>query len=316
MKAFVLPSADQPATIADLPEPQPGDDQVRVRITAASVNGFDVFEANGYLIPMMEHAFPTVIGRDFAGVVDSVGAGRADVAVGDEVFGFVPSAPPLRDGTYAEALVGGPDLVLAPKPSALPFTVAAAIPLAGVTALDAVDAVDIKPGDVVVVAGATGGVGSIALQLAAQRGARVIATARAGDEESFVRGLGAAETVDYTAGDVADSIRSIAPDGVAALIDVVSRDQAFVRMTEIVRDGGRISTTLGAADVEALARRNIRATNVMGRPTTEKLIALGEQVLAGTLRIEVQRTFPLVDAAAALAAFAAGTRGKIVLEVG
>jgi NADPH2:quinone reductase len=314
VKAFALTSADQPASLVDLPDPELVEGAVRVRIHAASVNGFDVFQANGYLISMMEHVFPTVIGRDFAGVVDALGAGRTDFSVGDEVFGFVPSTPPLHDGTYAEYLAA-PIVVLVPKPERLSFELAAAIPLAGATALDSVEAAGVGPGDTVLVAGATGGVGSVAVQLAAQRGATVIATAKAGDEDAFVRSLGATEAVDYTAGDTADAVRVRFPDGIDALIDLVNRDEAFVRMTDLVRDGGAVATTLGAADVETLASRNVRATNVMGAPTPERLTALAEQVLAGTLRIDIQQTFPLSQASDALAAFASGTRGKIVLRI-
>jgi len=315
VRAFALTTPDLPASLVDLPDPEAPEGGVRVLVRAASVNGFDVFQANGYLLAMMEHVFPTVIGRDFAGVVDAVGSGRTDFAVGDEVLGFVTSAPPLHDGTYAEYVAGGESLVLARKPSALSFEIAAAIPLAAATALDAVDAVAIGPGDTVIVAGATGGVGAMAVQLAAQRGATVIATAKAGEDEAFVRQLGASETVDYAAGDVADAIRARFPDGLTALIDTVNREEAFAGMAELVRDGGRLATTLGAADADSLAARNVRATNVMGAPTPEKLAILAEQVAAGTLRIEIQQVFRLSEAAAAHAAFMAGTRGKLVLRV-
>ena len=163
--------------------------------------------------------------------------------------------------------------------------------------------------------GATGGVGAVAVQLAGQRGASVIATAKAGDEEAFVRALGASETVDYATEDVATAIRARVPGGIDALIDTVSRDDAFVRMAELVRDGGRIATTLSTADVDGLAARGIRATNVVALPTPGKLAMLAEQAASGTLRVEVQRTFPLAEAPAALAAFMAGTRGKIVLTI-
>jgi NADPH2:quinone reductase len=315
MKAFAITSPDQPAAMADLPVPELAPGAVQIRVRAASVNGFDVYQASGQLIGMMEHALPTIVGRDFAGVVEAVGSARTDVAVGDEVLGFIPSAPPLHDGTYAE-LVTSPNVVLTRKPTRLSFELAAAIPLAGATALDAVDAVKAGPGDVVVVAGATGGVGSFAVQLARQRGATVIATARSGDEEAFVRGLGASDAIDYSAGDVAGAIQAKHPDGVTALIDVVNRGEAFGPMAALVRDGGRIATTLGAADVDALAGRNVRATNIMGSPTTEKLATLAEAADSGSLRVEVQRTYRLEEANEALQAFGAGTLGKLVLVTG
>jgi NADPH:quinone reductase-like Zn-dependent oxidoreductase len=316
MKAYALTSPDQPATLIDLPEPDLPADGVRIRVRAVSVNGFDVYQASGYLVSMMEHVFPTIIGRDFAGVVEAVGSGYGDFAAGDAVLGFITSTPPLHDGTYAEVIAGSGKLTLARKPDDISFETAAAIPLAGATALDAVDAVGVGPGDIVVVAGATGGVGSISVQLAAQRGATVIATAKSGDEEAFVRSLGASETVDYATGDVAAAIRTRYPDGVTALIDGVDRDEAFRQMADLVGAGGRIATTLGAADVEGLAARGVRATNIMGTPTPDKLRQLAEQVAAGTLRIEIQQTFALADAARAFEIFGAGTRGKLVLTVG
>lgn len=119
MKAFALTSPDRPAALVDLPDPRVAAGTIRVRVRAASVNGFDVFQANGYLLAMMEHQFPTIIGRDFAGIVDAMGEGRSDLAVGDEVFGFVSAMPPLHVGTYAELLAGGPEVVLARKPASL-----------------------------------------------------------------------------------------------------------------------------------------------------------------------------------------------------
>jgi hypothetical protein len=216
MKAFALTSADKPATLVDLPDPGVPAGGVRIRVRATSVNGIDVYVANGYLVPMMEHRFPTVVGRDFAGVVDAVGEGRIDLAAGDEVFGFVPTTPPLETGTFAELVAGGPELVVARRPAGVSAEAAASIPLAGATALGSIDAAAIGAGDTVLVVGATGGVGSFVVQLAALRGATVIATAKAGDEDAFVRGLGAAETVDYTSGDVAQAIAGRFPDGIDA----------------------------------------------------------------------------------------------------
>jgi NADPH:quinone reductase-like Zn-dependent oxidoreductase len=314
MKAFALTASDQPAHIVDLPDPELAPEAVRIGVRAASVNGFDVYQASGGLLAMMEHALPTVVGRDFAGVVEAVGSSRSDLAVGDELLGFIPSAPPLHDGTYADRIVTS-SVVFASKPAGLSFETAAAIPLAGATALDAVSAVDVEPGDVILIAGATGGVGSFAVQLAAERGATVIATARPGNEDTFVRGLGASETIDYAAADVAEAVRAKFPEGVTALIDTVNRGDAFGPMAALVRDGGRIATTLGAAGIEALAQRNVRATNVMGTPTAEKLTTLAEAAAAGTLQVEVQRTYTLDRADEALRAFSSGTIGKLVLVV-
>jgi NADPH:quinone reductase-like Zn-dependent oxidoreductase len=315
MKAFALTVAEQPAALTDLPDPEIARDEALVSVRAASVNGFDVYQARGGLMAMMPHELPTVIGRDLAGVVVAVGPDRTDVTVGEEVLGFVTSTPPLHRGTWAELVAGGPDLVLARKPADLSWEAAAAIPLAASTALDAVDAVDPKPGDTLLVMGATGGVGAFAVQLAVQRGARVIATAIPGEDDAFVRSLGAAETIDWRPAGLGDSVRRLAPDGVAGLIDMVSRGEAFMALAGLVRRGGRASTTLGAADVPALAERGVTATNVMGSPTPEKLASLAEQAAAGTLQLPIQQTFSLADAPSAIEAFSAGTRGKLVLAI-
>lgn len=165
------------------------------------------------------------------------------------------------------------------------------------------------------IAGATGGVGSFAVQLVAQRGARVIATARTGAEDALVRSLGASETIDYATQNVAEAVRALVPGGLAELVDTVNRGDAFAAIAGLVRDGGRIATTLGAADVAALAARGVTAISVMGTPTTGKLASLAAQVAAGTLQVPIQQTFTLDEVPAALAAFAAGTRGKIVLTI-
>jgi NADPH2:quinone reductase len=193
MKAFALESSEGPARTIDIPKPEVGEAGALIAVKAASVNGIDVYQATGALAGMIEHAFPTVVGRDFAGVVESVGPGFRGFAVGNEVLGFIPTIPPLKRGTFAEYIGVGPALVLARKPAGLGFRQAAALPLAGSAALDLLEAVAAKNDDVVLIVGATGGVGSFAVQLAAQRGLTVIATALP-DQREYVRQLGAAET--------------------------------------------------------------------------------------------------------------------------
>jgi NADPH:quinone reductase-like Zn-dependent oxidoreductase len=298
----------------DVPIPDVGPDDVRIAIRAASVNGFDVFQANGYMIGMMEHRFPAVIGRDFAGVVDAIGAAVTDVSVGDEVIGFVPPVLPLEHGSFAEWIVAA-DLVLARKPAGLDFEVAATLPLAGSAALDLLDAVDLAAGDTVLIVGATGGVGTFATQLAAQRGAVVIATARP-DEEAYVRALGATQTVDWSAGGIVDAVRAVYPDGVTAVIDLVDQKDALTELGAVVRSGGRVATLLGAADVEAFAGRGILASNTNAATTPDKIRQLAEMVASDRLRVVIQETYPLDRAPEAIAAFQAGTRGKLVLAIG
>ena len=314
MKAFALTAADQPAQLVDLPHPEPGDDRIVVRVKAASLNGFDLFQASGRLASMIPHEYPAVVGRDFAGVVEAVGSAWTDVEVGDEVLGHVPGLPPLHAGSFAE-LVAGPSLVIAGKPPELSFEAAAAIPLAASTALASVDAIGVVPNESVLIVGATGGVGTFAVQLAAQRGARVIATARGDEEAALVRSLGATEIVDYGEPGLVDRLREADPDGVAALIDLVNRGDDFAGMATLVRDGGRAATTLSTADVDALAARGVTATNVRGMTTPEVLAGFADDAAAGRLRVTIQTSYALADVEAAIQAFSAGTRGKIALTV-
>ena len=307
MKAFALESPDKPAGVIDVPKPAVGHDDILIAVRAASVNGFDVYQASGYLFAMMEHDFPTVIGRDFAGVVEEVGPGRADFARGDEVFGFIPSVPPLKSGAFAEYVAGGHELVLARKPAEIDFDEAAALPLAGSAALDLLEAIDGREGDVVLIVGATGGVGTIAIQLAARRGLRVVATARPDEEAALVRGLGATDTIDYSGGSIADAVRSRYPDGVAALIDVVDRNDALTELASVVRPRPA-SRPPGAADIEQLEARGLVGHNVNATPTPEKLRLLAELATSGASHVQIQAVFPLDRAGEAIKAHQVGTR--------
>ena len=315
MKAFALESSDKPAALVTVPKPEVGEADVLVAVRAASVNGFDVYQANGFLFGVMEHALPTVVGRDFSGVVEAVGPGVGEFATGDEVFGFIPSTPPLKSGAFAEYVAGGRELVLAAKPAELDFHDAAALPLAGSAALDLIEAIDGHEGDVILIVGATGGVGTMAVQLAAQRGLTVVATARP-DEEAFVRELGATDTIDYSAGSVPDAVRSRYPYGVAALIDLVDQKDALTELAAVVREGGHVATLLGAADIDQLATRGVIGHNVNAAPSADKLRLLGELASSGALRVPIQAVYSIDQAGDAFQAFQQGTRGKLVLRVG
>lgn len=313
MEAFAITKPEEPAGLVTLPDPEVGPRDVLSAIRAASVNGFDVFQASGGLLGMMEHRLPTVIGRDFAGVVEAVGSEVSGLAVGDEVLGFVPSDPPLERGTFAER-ISGADLVLARKPAGLDFHQAAALPLAGAAALDVIAAIDAKEGDTVLIVGATGGVGSFAVQLAAMRGATVIATALP-DDDAFVRELGATRTIDWSTGSVTDTVRDLYPDGIDALIDVVHQRDDLIDVGSLVRSGGRVATLLGAADVEHFGSRGVIAANVSATPTADKLRQLVELVSSGKLRVVIQDVYSMEQVGEAIDAFRRGKTGKLILHI-
>jgi NADPH:quinone reductase-like Zn-dependent oxidoreductase len=288
---------------------------VLVRVEAASINRVDVLIAAGALRGMMEYEFPVVPGRDFTGTVERAGPGVTRFREGDPVLGWITSQT-LHDGTWAEQVVTAESRFVVPRPAALDAVHAAALPLAGLTALTAVEAVAPEPGELVLVVGAGGGVGAFAVQLAARRGATVIATTKPG-EESWLTGLGAAETVDYTAGDVLAALQARHPDGIDCLIDAATgQPDGLARLASLLRDGGeggRVASTLGAAgDVGS----GLAATNVMADAADPAGIAtLASLAAAGELRVPVDATYPLERTPAAVEAFGRGKRGKIVLTV-
>ena len=314
MRAITLESFDSSPELHEVATPQIAPNEVLVRVHASSINGFDVAVAAGMLQGMMEYQFPVTIGRDLAGVVEQVGSEVSRYRLGEEVFGSL-STPVLHDGTWADYVASPQDTFIAPKPPSLHFLEAGALPVAGVAALISVDTLDPSEGDHVLVVGATGGVGSYAVQLAAKRGARVIATAQPEDED-YLRDLGAAETVDHTREDIVSAIRERYPDGIEGLADFANYADGFAPLAELVAPGGRAASTLGAADEEQLAARDVRATNVVGTSDPALLTRLAELADSGELRVPVQRTFSLEEATDGLDAFQGGhVRGKFAISV-
>lgn len=310
MRAFALEEFGKPGSIVEVPVPEPFAGQVRVRIAAAGLNPFDVAVIQGYVKDHMEHRFPLIPGADASGTVDAVGEGVLDRSIGDEVFGSVGKRY-QGEGTLAEYVTMS-TATIARKPESVDGLQAAAIPVAGVTALTMVEAASISDGDVVVAIGATGGVGSFLVQLAANRGARVITVSSAANAV-YARRLGASEIVDYAAGDVVETVRSLAPGGVDVIAEMHGSDDT-ARLAELVGPGGRVVSAVGGADVDALKAREIEATNVQGMVATEPLETLAGMLERGEIRIPEIRTSPLDDAAEALEQVGSGhTRGKVVV---
>jgi len=313
MRALHVPAAGERPQLSDLPVPEPGEGQVLIRVKAAGLNAIDNALAAGMMAGMLEHAYPLVLGRDASGVVEATGPGVTGITAGEEVFGHVLLVPPVQAATLAEyALLPAPGT--APKPAGLDWVTAAALPLAGAAASAAVDAVDPQPGQVVLITGAAGGVGSYAIQLLTAAGVTVLATGTPADT-GRLKGLGASAVIDYTTGPVADQIRAAYPDGIDALIDLVSYAPDDLPLTAL-RKGGKVASTLGAASDEVLAADGLTGSNIMAMPTSDVISALAAQVLDGTLKVDVTDVLPLDRAADGLATIASGqARGKIVVKV-
>jgi NADPH:quinone reductase-like Zn-dependent oxidoreductase len=305
MRALTLDRFDVPPALRDdLPEPALGENDLLVRLHASSVNPVDVFIAAGALKDMVEHEFPVTLGRDLAGVVEQAGSAASRHQVGDEVFGFVPHAnPTVHDGSWAERIAVAEDSVAA-KPQSLDFALAGAAPLSALTAIAAFDALAPAAGEPVLVVGATGGVGSFFVQLAAHAGADVIAPALPEDHDYLV-GLGVGEVLDRNA-DLGAAVRERHPDGVDAILDVVFQAPD----TSILEDGGRLASPLGAAG-EGPGR-----FNVMAQSTSANLQRLAGLLDARTLRVPIQHSYGLDHAGEALQALpATHTQGKLGLTI-
>jgi NADPH:quinone reductase-like Zn-dependent oxidoreductase len=289
MKAFVLPDETSSATFQEIDTPEPDRGEVRIAVKASSVNGFDVFVASGMARGMMEHRYPVVLGKDFAGVVDAVGDGVDRFTVGDEVAGIMPPAMHVGDGAYAEFISVPAEGFIQPKPASLSFEQAASVGLAALAADVAITATNVSDGNVVLVTGATGGVGTYAVQLAAARGAHVIATGRPEDEE-WIRSLGATEVLDYT-GDVAAAVRAAHPEGIDALIDAVNRGDDHGAVAALVKEGGFVASTTGSADEEGLRARRVGGVNVMAQGDPSAFSRVLEMAGDGRLQVPVTETF-------------------------
>ena len=300
MKAVVIDEFGGPEVlhVADRELPEPGDGQVRVEVRASGVNPFDDKVRSGEMEQMFPTDLPTVLGVEIAGIVDEVGPKVNGLAVGDEVLGFADG------GGYAEYALA---TTVAPKPAGLGWAEAAALPVAITTAQGVLDQLEVTQGETVLIHGAAGGVGTVAVQIAVARGATVIGTASEANHD-YLRELGATPVV-YGEG-LVDRVRAVAPDGIDAVFDVAGKG-ALPDSIELRGGKSRIVTI---ADPEAL-QLDIPFSGGRTRDA-EALAEVARQAADGRLRLTVAKTFPLEEAAAAHAAVDTGhARGKTVLLV-
>ena len=301
MQAVVVHETGGPEVLRleDVDPPQPGADQVLIRVRAASVNPVDYKQRSGDYGELQP---PAVLGRDASGTVE---ASNADgFAPGDEVFGSPES------GSYAELAVATPGGIAA-KPAGLTHEQAAALPVAGRTAWQALfDKGGLQSGQTALIAGAAGGVGHLAVQLAKHAGARVIGTA-SGRNRDFVLGLGADEFVDYTQQDVAEAV-----SGADVVFDTVGGD-VTATLVPTVAEGGVIVTIASAPPVDAAAERGARAELLIASPSSEQLARIAGLVESGEVRVEIAEVLPLSEVRRAHELSESGhVRGKLVLAVG
>ncbi|PYC79443.1 alcohol dehydrogenase [Streptomyces tateyamensis] len=285
----------------EVPDPKVGPGQVLIQVRAAAVNPVDWKVMAGGLDGMMDTVFPVVPGWDVAGVVVRTGPDTPEFAPGDEVMAYARKDW-VQAGTFAEYVtVAAPSV--ARKPVALDWAQAAGLPLAGLTALRSLKRLGVGSGDVLLVHGAAGGVGSMAVQLAGDRGARVIGTASERNH-AFVRELGG-DPVSYGDG-VVERVRALAPDGVSAVADFVGGQ--LETTLAVLADGGR-HVSVADPGVEQHGGHWIWV-----RPDGAELAELAAAVDRGALTVEIAQTFSLEQVGEAFDASRTGhTRGKLVI---
>ena len=307
MKAirFHAPGGPEVLRLEDVPRPVPKAGEVLVQVQAAGVNPVDWkirrSGGKGFGPPL-----PQIPGFDIAGVVAEVGDGVKRFAKGDAVFGYLSLQ---RGGAYAEyaiALEGE----LARKPEKLSFDEAAGVPLAALTAWQAlVDTAKLEEGRAVLIHGAAGGVGHFAVQIAHARGAHVIATASQKNHE-FLKGLGADEVIDYTSQRFEELV-----SGVDVVLDSIGGDTQ-ARSLGVLAEGGILVSIVGGPPKAEIEKRKVRGVGILVHPDGKELEELARLLDEGKLKVEVSATFPLAEAAKAHELSEAGhVRGKVVLHV-
>jgi NADPH:quinone reductase-like Zn-dependent oxidoreductase len=313
MRAYVLQTPGAEPRLVDAPRPDIGPGDVLVRIAGSSINPHDAHVISGSAGAYLEYRFPVTLGNDFVGTVVEVGREVSCVEPGDEVFGVSLEAIAHR-GTFAE-YAAVPAQCVARRPANVEKLQAGVLGLAAIAALACVDAVDPVPGERVLINGATGGVGSYATQVVDASLACAICTARPGAEEQYVRNLGAYETIDWSAGDVATEVRQRHPDGIDGLIDLINIDPAgFAELAGgVLNDSGRGVSTLQAADPRRSSGRTV--ANVIASPNRTQLDRVAVLAETGVLRGWPSHIFDLEQLPDALAASSEGAVGKIAIRI-
>lgn len=286
----------------DVPRPAPGPGEVLTRVAASSFNPSEMALRSGLLRSILPLNLPYTLGWDVAGTVVEIGSDVHTLAVGDRVVGRL-------DGGGAAEYVAAPADTLVPAPVAIPLANAAAIPVAGLTAWQAVfEHARITPGQRVLVNGAGGGVGGFAVQLAKHAGAQVIATASP-RSAAAVRQLGADQIVDYSASPVNDAVER--PVDTVLNLAAINPSEAAA-LIPLVRPGGVIVSI--ATPIEPPTDASVSAMHMVARNDVNHLAALVKLVDAGTVRLDIDSSRPLADLAAVHRDAEAGhTRGKTIL---
>jgi NADPH:quinone reductase-like Zn-dependent oxidoreductase len=305
MKAIVVHEHGGPEVLKyeDAPRPQPKEDEILIRVMAAGVNPVDAYIRAGRY---GGGQLPYIPGKEVAGVVDKTGAKITKFKVGDPVYAFLSAKD---QGGYAQFAIARENEV-ALKPKTISYEQAAAVPLAATTAWQAlIDTAKLQKGQTVLIHGGSGGVGHFAVQIAKSRGAKVIATASAANQD-LLKQMGVDEPIDYTKTKFEDVVKNV-----DVVLNAV-RGDTLDRSYGVVKKGGIIVSITGPPDPSKLAEYGIRGTGMRTHPDANVLEELAKLIDAGKIRPVVSQIFPLSDANKAHEQIETRhTRGKIVLKV-
>jgi NADPH:quinone reductase-like Zn-dependent oxidoreductase len=308
MKAVRIRSFGGPEVLelADLDKPEPRDDEVLIRVRAASVNPVDYKIRSGSYPAVKQDQLPKVLGRDVAGDIERCGRAVRNFEAGDTVYAMLDGG----HGGYAEYVSVKADIV-APKPGQLGYREAAAVPLAGLTAWQGLfDHGHLQPGQRVLIHGGAGGVGHLAVQFAKARGATVATTVGGGDVE-FARRLGADKVIDYTRERFEEQVHEV--DLVLDLIGGETQERSWA----VLKGGGTMISSLARPSEEQAQRHHAHAANFMAHPDRDELIEIGRLIDQGRVHPNVSAVFELKDAREAQAQLERHhSPGKVVLQMG
>jgi len=290
------------------PNPSAGSGQVLVEVYAASLNPFDWKLRNSYMKEMIALQFPVTLGGDFSGVVVAIGEGVYEFKIGDEVYG---QALVINGGSGACAeFAAAKDLNIAHKPKSINHIEAASLPLVGASAIQVLEEhIKLKSGQKILIHGGSGGIGTIAIQLAKSKGAYVATTVGTENVE-FAKGLGADEVIDYKTQKFEDLLKDF-----DAVFDTVG-GETLEKSFEVLKRGGVIVSMLGAPNPELAKQYNVTAIGQMTNTNAKRLTRLAELVDNGTIKAQVDKVFPLDETREAFEYLEKGhPRGKVVVKI-
>ncbi len=312
MKAIAIDQYGGPEVLhlAELEDPKLGPDSVLIRIKAAGVNPVDYKIRYGYLDRAFPSYFPIILGWDVSGVIEAVGATVKEFKKGDEVFAYARKDF-IGQGCYAE-LVSVPIRAVAKKPQTIDHIYSAGVPLAGLTAYQAVvETLNISKGQSILIHAAAGGVGSFAVQIAHALGAEVIGTASKQNHQ-YLQNLGANFCIDYNDTNIADELKKKFPQGIDAVFDLIG-GQSLERSVELLSSSSK-TNLVSVVDPKV---KNLGGSYVFVRPNSEQLQTLANMIDTKDLKVEISQTFTLEEARSAHELLESGhVRGKLTLEIG